>query len=199
MTADGTIADYDTASGGLPAGWTKADIGSPSIAGTSSESGGVFTLAGSGAGFANGSDQAHFIWQTLSGDGEVKVRLSSMSGGDATNATAGVMIRESTLAGSRFAFCGRKGDGSMQFIRRLSSGGNITSTSNGTNSAPVWVRLVRTGNTITASKSTDGTNWTTVGTDTVNMASQISIGVLVSSGNNSSSTTATFDNVTIVP
>ncbi|HEX7261849.1 MAG TPA: hypothetical protein VF258_08550 [Luteolibacter sp.] len=42
------------------------------------------------------------------------------------------------------------------------------------------MKLVRSGNTFTASGSTDGTNWTTIGSTTVTMAAKCYIGLGVS-------------------
>jgi hypothetical protein len=56
---------------GASAGWSSADIGNPSLAGSQSfDSGtGTWTLKGGGADINGGSDQFHFLWQTLPGDG----------------------------------------------------------------------------------------------------------------------------------
>lgn len=62
-----------------------------------------------------------------------------------------------------------------------------------------WVRLVRSGNTITASKSVNGAIWTTVGSKTVTMATNCYIGLAVSSGSNSTLNTSQFSNVSVTP
>jgi hypothetical protein len=48
-------------------------------------------------------------------------------------------------------------------------------------------------------RSTDGTSWTTINTSTITMASEIIIGLLVTSGSNSVLDTDVFDSVTVVP
>ena len=62
---------------------------------------------------------------------------------------------------------------------------------------PVWLRLQRAGNTFTASQSSDGTTWFTVGTSTIPMAATYYVGLAASSGDITSDTTETssFDNV----
>ena len=61
---------------------------------------------------------------------------------------------------------------------------------------PGWVRLVREGNLFSAYRSTNGTSWSLLGTDTINMASTVYVGLAVTSRNNSATSTATFTNVT---
>ena len=59
------------------------------------------------------------------------------------------------------------------------------------------MRLDRTGSTISAYQSVDGTNWTLVGTDTLSMGSTVYIGLGVSSHTTSTAATAKFDNVVV--
>jgi len=59
--------------------------------------------------------------------------------------------------------------------------------------------VVRAGNTITSYKGANGASWSKVNSGTITMASQITIGLAVSSARTNSSATATFDNVTVVP
>src|SRR5438046_2455764 len=60
------------------------------------------------------------------------------------------------------------------------------------------MKLVRSGNTLSAYGSLDGVNWTQIGsTQTVAMAQNVYIGLTVSSQSNSSLATATFDSVSL--
>jgi hypothetical protein len=110
-------------------------------------------------------------------------------------AKAGVMIRETLAAGSTHAMMVvTPGNGSV-FQRRQTTGGQSVSTSGPNVTAPYWVRIVRSGNTFSASVSTDNMNWIPVGTDTITMASNVFIGLAVTSHTSAASSTATFDNV----
>src|SRR5437867_3961431 len=88
---------------------------------------------------------------------------------------------------------------------RSSTGGSMTwITGNQYTWMPVWFRLQRSGNTFTASQSSDGDTWFTVGTSTVNMASTYYVGLAACSGDTTNNTleTSTFDNVgtsTLIP
>ncbi len=183
---------------GLPAGWTAQDIGSSQVPGFSSESGGTFTLTGAGNGVVNLAEQIHFTWQTMSGDGEVRARIASMSG-TTPNPVAGVMIRETLAVNAKSYFCGRSGAGTIHTKVRVTPGGSVFTAQNGTQSPPVWVRIVRSGSTVTAYKSTDGLAWTTVSSYTLSMAAEIGVGLVVSSGDAAAAASATFDNLTIIP
>ena len=58
------------------------------------------------------------------------------------------------------------------------------------------MRLVREGNLFSAYRSTNGTTWSLVGTDTISMASTVYVGLAVTSHNTAATATATFTNVT---
>ena len=59
------------------------------------------------------------------------------------------------------------------------------------------MRLVRAGDTFNGYASADGLSWTSLGQTTINMASQVFIGLAVTSHNNGTLSTALFDNVTV--
>ena len=183
--------------GPLPAGWAGQDVGAVGIAGTASYTSGTgaYTVSGSGTGFS--TDQFQYAWQTLSGDGEIKARITGLNA-TTSMAQAGVMIRETTAVGSKSYFVGRRNDGKVSYTRRSNTGGSVN-TGTSTAVAPYWVRLVRVGKTITSYKSVNGVAWTKVNSTSITMASQITIGLAVTSASNSAAATATFDNVTVVP
>ena len=63
---------------------------------------------------------------------------------------------------------------------------------------PYWVKVVRSGSTLSGYGSSDGVNWVQLGpSQTIAMAQNVYIGLAVSSGNTTSLATATFDNVTV--
>ena len=183
---------------GLPAPWQTADIGSVGVAGSASMSNGIYTVKGAGN-ISGTADNFRFVYQPLSGDGEIKVRLNSVEN-TGTSGRIGVMIRESLTSGSEYAFMGISPDGTFRWQRRSSTGGTTSSTTSTIGTPPnVWARLVRTGNTLYGYKSTDGTNWTQVNSRSITMATNIYVGLAVASGSSTSLNTATFTNVTVVP
>jgi len=184
-----------TAGGPLPPPWLDRDIGAVGLTGSASSSG-AFTVKGSGADIWGTSDAFQYVYQSLAGDGWVVARVTGMTSTDPW-AKAGVMIRETLTAGSRHAMMVLTPGNGAAFQRRVSTGGTSTHTSGGAASAPLWVKVTRTGSTLSGYRSPDGLTWTLVGSDTVPMATSVFIGLAVTSHNNSLLCTATLDNVSI--
>ena len=180
----------------LPSGWTNRDIGSVGAAGSVSYSGGTFTVQGSGADIWNTADEFHFAYRTLAGDGSIVARVAGVTNTDVW-AKAGVMIRESLSAGSRHAAMLVSSGKGLAFQRRTSTGGVSTHTGGGSSTAPYWVRLTRSGSTVSAYKSTNGVDWALVGTDTIAMSSTVYVGLAVTSHNDGVLATATVSNVSV--
>ena len=110
------------------------------------------------------------------------------------------MIRESLASNSRCVFLGVSPDGKFRWVRRTTTGARMTSSSSGSGVPPnVWVRLVRTGNTIYGFKSADGIAWNAVGSQSLTMAANIYCGFVVASGGTIKLNTSTVANVSVVP
>lgn len=180
----------------LPAGWNRLDIGAVGVAGSSSESGGTFTVSGAGEDVWGTADAFHFAYGTLAGDGAIVARVASLSGAEAWT-KAGVMIRESLDAASTHAFMLVSKSKGLAFQRRTTTGGLSTHTSGGSGTAPYWVKLTRSGNVVTGSVSADGSTWKVVDSDTIAMTDAVHVGLAVTSHDSSQLATATFDGVEI--
>ena len=175
----------------LPSGWSTADVGNVGATGSASGSGGSFTIAGAGADVWGTADAFRYVYKTLTGDGTIVTEVTSEQ--YVANWTkAGVMMRESLDPGSRQAFMLVSPGKGLAFQRRVDTGGLSTSTSGGLLTAPYFVSLTRSGTTITASMSSDGSTWTTVGSDTFAMPQTIYVGLAVSSHVYGTIATATF-------
>src|ERR1700683_3477590 len=87
--------------------------------------------------------------------------------------------------------------GAWRSMSETAGAGGTRQLALGGTTPPYWVELVRSGSTLSSYASPDGVNWTLVGNQTVNMAENVYIGLVVNSGNTSSLTTATFDNVSV--
>jgi regulation of enolase protein 1 (concanavalin A-like superfamily) len=197
--ATGMFENVNVSTGEVtPNGWQNGDIGAVGVAGSLAASGGTFTVKGAGADVWGTADALHFVSRTLSGDGEIVARVAAISGTQAW-VKAGVMMRMTRDAGSAHAFMLVSLGKGLAFQRRTVTGGQSTHTSGGSGTAPRWVKLVRRGQTITASVSTNGTSWTVVGTDNVSIAGAIEVGLAVSSHDAARLATGTFDNVTVTP
>jgi ABC-type transport system involved in multi-copper enzyme maturation permease subunit len=129
------------------------------------------------------SDSFSFIRQPLTGNGTITARLTALSGEHANLATsgsaqggptpmvpgldawakAGIIIKQSTHQGSAYAaMLATGGDGvRLQYDYTGDIAGLAGRVSAG---QPRWLRLTRSGDTITGYDSADGTHWIRVGT-----------------------------------
>lgn len=203
-----TVSDQITVIVGsaiAPTDWIAQDMGTTTQQrGQSSTVGSSYVLTGMGAGYAAvTADGAHVMTNQVTGDGSIVARLTTL-GGAAASPLAGVTIRDSLNRSSNRAVLGFIG-GSLQFRTRTTATTADTVTTLSGISLPVWVRLDRVSSTnaITASYSTDGTTWNTVGaTTTITMLNDLTQMGLTATGNSSTASqlcTATFDNVTLTP
>jgi regulation of enolase protein 1 (concanavalin A-like superfamily) len=106
------------------------------------------------------------------------------------------MMRESLDAGAAHASMFVSAEKGLAFQRRVTPG-ESSHTSGGAGTAPRWVRLVRSGATLSAYVSTDGASWTLVGTETISMETTIYVGLAVTAHDNSALCAASFDSVTV--
>ncbi len=129
------------------------------------------------------SDSFYFVRQPLAGNGSITVRITSLTGllppanpntpvgpnapidtrpGLVPWAKAGVIIKESTQPGSAYAAMMVTAD---HGVRMQDNYTNDTAGQPGAVSpaSPRWLRLTRSGDTITGYDSADGTHWTQVG------------------------------------
>lgn len=191
------------ASGSLPSGWTNIDINSPAIPGSAGYDGGVYTVQGGGGGTGQTqtTDSINFLYKSVSGDATIIARITGAQN-QQDYSSAGVMIRESTAANSKYVSTHFRTKGATHgpwLLHRGTTGGYPTNVGSGTALAfPAWLKLVRRGNSFSSFSSADGVTWATNWSVTVSMNSSVLIGLWTSAFNNSTLTTTTFDSVDIV-
>lgn len=200
-----TVSDQITivvGSAPVASNWITQDLG-PSSArrGQGLEYNGLYTVTGTGAGYAGQTaDGAHIMVRPATGDGTVVARLWSFS---TTAALAGVTIRDSLARGSNRAVLGYVPGTGLQFRTRTTVATNDTSVAVAAPALPVWLKLERNSATseVTASYSSDGTSWTMVGAPVIMplLNADAHYGLTATSNSTSSSATAVFDNVTLTP
>jgi len=142
------------------------------------------------------ADAFHFVYLSLVGDGQIVAHVARQTDTDPW-AKAGVMIRETLDPSARFADMVLTPDRGAAFQRRTEPGANAAHTELDGIAAPVWVKLARSGSTLTGFVSSDGTTWTPVGTDTVPMAATVYVGLAVTAHNNALLNTALLDHVVV--
>jgi regulation of enolase protein 1 (concanavalin A-like superfamily) len=166
------------------------------VAGSAAESSGTFTVRGAGSDIWYTSDQFQFVYQTVTGDVDVRAQVNAVQYVDQWS-KAGVMIRETLGATSRHASAFVTPGKGAAFQRRVGTGGDSLHTAGPFVTAPYWVRIVRAGQLFSSYVSADGASWQLVGTETITMAATVQVGLAVTSHNASASAMATFTNVSV--
>jgi hypothetical protein len=157
---------------------------------------GTYTMVGSGADIWNAADEFHYAFKTLTGVGSIVAKVQSV--GNTNNwAKAGVMIRETLEPGSKHALMVVTPAQGVSFQRRVSADGASTDTTTAGIVAPQWVKIERdlSGN-FRASYSANGSTWTLLGTENIQMTAMIYIGLAVTSHDAALACQAVISNVT---
>lgn len=178
------------------------------------------------------TDRFYFVHQPLAGDGSITVRVTGLTGlipagdgpgrgspagdgmrsGLAPWAKAGLVVKADTTQGSAYAAIMVTADHGvrMQYDYTHDVAGSPTGVSA---ASPRWLRLTRSGDTLTGYESPDGTNWTQVGiAHLAGLPPTVPVGLFVASPNyeitdqhfggtssvgGPSQATATFDHATV--
>ena len=188
----------------LPAGWRDADIGSVGAIGSASYAGSTFTVKGAGSDIWGTADEFHWTATRISGNFDAIVRVRTVE--EINQWTkAGWIIRSPSYTGPggvhASVFVTPSTIKGVVFQRRTTAGGLSVSTPGPAVTAPVWLRLSRSGNQVTAFYRTASTgDWTTLGTETFSrLEEDVDVGLAVSSHVHGTLATATFDNLAVMP
>jgi hypothetical protein len=162
---------------------------------------GTYTMTGTGADIwsVDGveADQFHYAFKTLTGAGSISAKVESITETNAW-AKAGVMIRETLDPDSAHAMMVVTPSSGISFQRRPGTGATSLDDTTADITAPYWVKIERdiAGN-FSAYSSADGTTWQKQGTsESIQMASNVYIGLAVTAHNVSATCEAVFTNVT---
>lgn len=177
-----------------PLNWQLTDIGAtPIFPGRDCWNAASSSLALSswGNGFANGVDEVTFYNLPITGDDTITARVTQ-SPGDYNNLT-GLMIRSDLTAHANYVCISSLDNRGVFDIWRDAPGGNLNYNTVTTFPLPMWLRLVRSGNTIYSWYSDDNVNWNLYSTKTQTLNTVAYFG-LVTSGNGAR---GVLDNITI--
>ena len=153
-------------------------------------------MKGAGGDVWGAADGFQFAYQSLNGDGQIVARVAAVQNTN-SNAKAGLMFRGSLTAGSAHVILDVEPNGNIEFMTRSTNGGQTSWLAGATDPAPVWLKLVRSGSTVTGFMSADGSTWTTVGSTTISLPASASAGLVVSSHDTAQLNTSTFDQVAV--
>jgi hypothetical protein len=191
--------------GAVPPGWANIDVDTSPNPGRSSYGGGIVELQGSDVGIqaSNTADGFQYAYTGLDGDGSIAARVLANQNG---TYQVGDMIRASLDNGSVFAALDLI-NGSIAFWSRSQSGAHAQLVASGSTNVgfPMWLKLVRQGNTFSPYTSTDGANWTQLSDGsgnpvsvTVPMTADVYMGLTDAAGAlNSAPNIVLFDNVSV--
>lgn len=138
-------------------------------------------------------DKYYFVHQPLKGNGGITARVSDMTGqmrlpdavpgvrnikeGVVPWAKAGLLVRQSLKQGTPYAAVMLTGDHGVRMQYNY-----IHDVPGGPHNGPQWLRLTRSGDTITGYESDDGKTWTEAGTvKLTGLAETVEIGLFATS------------------
>lgn len=215
--ADGTIITGNTAGGiyafslpsklpsppppdpNCPTGSTCQDIGSPAPAGSESVTGGAWTVSAGGSGVGGTSDSFRLMNQPSAGDVQIDAQVTGQTGGSASGAQAGIMLRQNNVPGSPYYAVFVTPQGLTVQYRTQFGGATTVANSVPLASLPVYLQIQRQGDVLQAATSANGSAYTTVPgtTATVVMPYASLAGLAVSSGTSGTAGTATFGSLSV--
>ncbi|MFI6735528.1 hypothetical protein ACIBI9_21610 [Nonomuraea sp. NPDC050451] len=161
-------------------------------------------------------DKYYFVHQPLKGNGSITARVSDMTGqirlpdavpgvrnvkeGVVPWAKAGLLVRQSLKQGTPYAAVMLTGDHGVRMQYNFTH-----DVAGGPHNGPQWLRLTRSGDTITGYESDDGKTWTEVSTvELTGLPETVEIGLFATSpgvlwdmAKAFAQATATFDQITL--
>jgi regulation of enolase protein 1 (concanavalin A-like superfamily) len=161
------------------------DVDAPRT-GSSGLSGGVLTVSGAGFDLDTSTDEFHFYHETMDGDFDVRAHLTAKSLSD-TGAHAGLMARDGLTANARHLSLTHERTADAALIARDVPAGSTANAIGGmiNETAPLWLRLQRSGSQFTASVSTDGVRWKSREHNNASFPNGLRVGIVSSNGSTS--------------
>jgi alpha-tubulin suppressor-like RCC1 family protein len=156
-----------------------------------------YLLSNEGSGIGGMSDEFTMAYFVHGGDFDIATKLEPIIA-PPLGAKAGLMVRNSTGPDAAFGMVAVDGGGNCIFEYRDETGEISQSISGGSAGLQPWLRLAGQNGIIRAYKSTDGQNWQQIGNGVQLETSQdFLLGMCLTSGDNSTTATAEFTNLTI--
>ncbi|MBJ7612748.1 MAG: PQQ-binding-like beta-propeller repeat protein [Candidatus Dormibacteraeota bacterium] len=191
---------FGAATSPCPAGWTCADVGGPTPAGSETVISGNWTVQGGGGDIWDVADQFRFESQPLPGNALVSARLTAQ-GNTSPWAKAGVMLRATSDPRSPYfgVFLTPSNGVVVQYRTAQGAGSSNVPTAG---APPLYMAVGRSGTTFTAYTSADGQTWTAIPNSSLvlgNLGGTLLAGLAVTSHNTSLLSAVSFDNVTSSP
>lgn len=179
---------------GIKSPWENVNIGNTANgSATSSPCKEGFSVTSSGFSLPN-ADVGHLVYADLCGNGELIARVKTVS---PMSGWGGIVLRESLVPGAKKIALRTGLNGLIRRDVRTTANMPQQTQQSIIVGGPVWFRLTRNGNQISASASPDGITWSFLGAAQINLPNCVKIGLFVESSANNVATTVTFDQVSI--
>lgn len=178
---------------GLPCYWYSGAMGA-NCDGSWSSSSGTFYGSASSCYYANpfSQDALSYAAINMCGNGSITAQVTAING----LGWAGVFMRETLAAGSKKAQLLTNLGAQHRREHRFTTNGQAYPQQFPSNNR-YWLRIVRQGNQFLMYTSPNGQNWFLIGSQTIQMANCIKIGLAITNDQQNGSTSATFDNVSV--
>lgn len=171
----------------------SVDIGHPATGGTLTPAAGGYDLTTAGSGISGASDQFTFGYRSYTNNFDVQARVATLEFAGAWT-RAGLMARAGFDTNAMFAASfATPGPAGCHFETRTVVGGQTAMA--GTypvNYPDTWLRLRRVGNVFDGFASLDGQSWEFLGSATLAISNVVQVGLALTAGSASTSTTAQF-------
>lgn len=183
----------------LPTPWLKADIGTSSAAGFAAQESGKFNVESYGGSMGGTVDNINFVYQTLNGNGSIIARVAEYNLPTTSN-FVGVMMRASLQSNAAQTCIAKTPYAGVAVYQRNNTGDWLVGNPNGIGGLHVyqlynWLKITRTGNEIMSYCSRDGVKWIIMGQQTINLPTQVLVGMCVAGGTATYPSNVLFDNV----
>jgi hypothetical protein len=171
---------------------TNVDIGDVGAAGGfRTNSDGTLTQWGSGADIWSTEDAFNYEYHSLVNDGSMTLYVTSLDDTDEF-AKIGIMVRHLIDPTSKHVTVDATPSGHVEFLMRDTWGGETTYIGGGSFEFPLYLRLERSGASITASAAHAGSAFTVLGTVSPDLPPDVYIGTAVTSHSRGVTASATF-------
>ncbi len=176
---------------------SPSNLGQDSVAGTVTRGAtGEFDLTAKGGDIGGTTDGAAFAWQAITGNFDLRVRVADLTITD-PYAVAGLMARVGQTGNAIFAGTFASSTRPGVFFESRGAAGVDAAVGTLRGGYPVnypytWLRLRRAGNELAGFGSMDGQRWTQVGSLTVPLPTQLSVGLALAGRDAASVAVARF-------
>lgn len=195
---DGSQVGTTSVSAGALLRLIGADLGSPTTAGSTSQSGADYDVTGNGATVGGTADLAQFASVRVTGNFIIIATLNSLSNAVAGVSVAGLMARAVGANSERAVFLQTSSTRTRMRARATAGQASVVVATLDPATWPIKQKMVREGD-IFSTYTLQGSSWQLLGTREVALGASVDIGLFASYGQSGATTVvADFNQVNVV-